>query len=182
MEGAPEYVPVVPNIHPEGTANIVIAATRTCELLEAVSGGASLYHPARVRWIELDDVDTEPAPEVVARSEVLAVKVKEWVTLVRRSCRERSPDHINDVLADLGPMPDASLPNARALWVAGLLNPLPALGTSSSKKFAVMGPTVAPEIRLSALMAGTVEARLSAVEMGLTTSLRTLRKLVGETS
>ena len=181
MEGVPEFVPVVPNIHPEGTANIVIAAVRTCELTEFASAGASLYKPARVRWLELDDeAPVPPSAEVLARSEALAARVDEWVGLVRRSRRERTPSHIRDVRADLGPMPEAQRPNARALWMAGLLNPVPALGASSSDKFAVMGPSVAPEIRASALMATSVEARISAVEMGLNTSLRTLRKIVGE--
>ena len=49
---------------------------------------------------------------------------------------------------------------------------------SSSKKVAVFGETVAPEIRPSALEAGSVEARLSTIEAGLAESFRRLRKMV----
>jgi len=78
-------------------------------------------------------------------------------------------------------MPDAERPNARALWVAGVINPLPPLGAPSSKtssKTVEIGPSVAPEIRPSTLMAQTVEARLSSVEVGLAESIRVLRKSV----
>ena len=61
-----------------------------------------------------------------------------------------------------------------------MVNPLPPLGASSSKRVAVFGESVAPEIRPSALEAGSVEARLSTVERGLTESMRRLRKMVAK--
>ena len=179
LEGAPQYRPVVPGIHPEGTADIVIAAHRVCDLLDDVaSGPPRVSRRARVKWVELDDDAVEVDRSVHARAEALGVRVSDWIALVRRTCRERSPTHLEDVLTDLGPMPDASRPNARCLWIAGLINPLPALGASSSKKFAAMGDSVAPEIRPSVLGAATVEARLSCLEYGLGESMRRLQRML----
>ena len=182
LEGPPAYRPVVPGIHPEGTADIVIAAGRVCELAGAVQGaGLSVTRPCRVRWLYLDAGFSKEAPppaSIVERSEAIGVRVSDWMDLVRRACRERTPNHLQTVLADLGSMPPPERPEARALWVAGLLNPSPPLGASSSKKVAVFGETVAPEIRPSALEAGSVEARLSTIEAGLAESFRRLRKMV----
>ena len=60
-------------------------------------------------------------------------------------------------------MPEASRPSARALWVAGLINPLPGMG-------------VALEIRPAVLMAETADLKLQAVEMGLEDSIERLRR------
>lgn len=64
------------------------------------------------------------------------------------------------------------------LWVAGLINPLPSLAASSFHKPAQMGPSVAPEIRPSVLLAPSTEARLRAVDMGLSESMRRLAKVL----
>jgi len=70
---------------------------------------------------------------------------------------------LDGVKLDLGPRPDArAQPTAFALWVAALLNPLPALG-------------VAPELRASVLMAVSAEQRLLVVERGLRRSIANLR-------
>ena len=61
-----------------------------------------------------------------------------------------------------------------------MINPLPALGASSRRSIARMGLSVAPEIRPSVLMAGSVEARLSTVEVAMRESLRRLAKMVEE--
>ena len=37
---------------------------------------------------------------------------------------------INLILAHLGPMPPGDHPRERAMWVAALINPIPALGVS----------------------------------------------------
>ena len=44
--------------------------------------------------------------------------------LARAAARGRYAAQLDGVLADLGPMPDADRPNTRALWVAGLINPV----------------------------------------------------------
>ena len=69
---------------------------------------------------------------------------------------------LDNALADMGPMPPAEQPSARALWVAGLINPLPSLG-------------VAIEVRPMALMAPSASLRLRAVEFALADSIRRLR-------
>ena len=74
---------------------------------------------------------------------------------------------LDGVKLDLGPRPNArAQPTAFAprfaLWVAALLNPLPALG-------------VAPELRASVLMAASAEQRLVVVERGLRRSIANLR-------
>lgn len=183
MEGPPVYRPVVPGIHPEGTADIVIAAHRVCDLLdgaEVVADGAiGVSRPARVRWVELDSTDATHPPAVIARSEALKARVDAWLMLVRRAGREMTPTHLDDVMADLGPMPDgATAPNARCLWVCGLINPLPPLGVSSRNKFACLGDSVAPEVRPSVLEAASVDARLSCVENALAESTRRLNKMI----
>ena len=55
-------------------------------------------------------------------------------------------------------MPPPELPSALAFWIAGLINPLPALG-------------VALEVRPAALMAGGARERLRVVEAGLKDSI-----------
>ena len=141
--------------------------------------GLSVTRPCRVRWLYLDaDFTRRPAAcEHCGRSEAIGVRVSDWMDLVRRACRERTPNHLQTVLADLGSMPPPERPEARALWVAGLLNPSPPLGVVVEESRRVW-ETVAPEIRPSALEAGSVEARLSTIEAGLAESFRRLRKMV----
>ena len=55
--------------------------------------------------------------------------VRRWEALVRAG-RERQPGQIDQVRGDLGPMPVASRPSERAVWVAALINPLPGLGVA----------------------------------------------------
>lgn len=88
----------------------------------------------------------------------------EWIELVRTTGRERSSGQIDQILSDLGDMPGTQEPNARCLWVAGLINPLPALG-------------VALEIRPAALMAPDTKSRLQAIEMGLRDSISRLKQV-----
>lgn len=177
LGGAPEYRPVVPGIHPEGTADIILVAGRLCQLLQLESSTLGVQRRARVRWA--DELDGPPlAAETLARSEALTGRVEQWLGLVRRAGRERAPGHLDSVLADLGPMPDATRPSARALWVVGLINPLPALGASSLASPAQMGPSVAPEVRASMLAAEGVSARLSTAEMAIAESVCRLQKML----
>ena len=67
---------------------------------------------------------------------------------------------LDSVLEDLGPRP--LQPTALALWVAAIINPLPALG-------------VAPECRAAVLEAPGAIERLAVVERALLRSLRNLR-------
>ena len=85
--------------------------------------------------------------EPAKKAEALEPIIAEWCELVRSTGRERQPKQLDAVIKDLGTLPPATQPSKSALWVAGLINPLPALG-------------VALEIRPAALMAQTAELRL----------------------
>ena len=120
--------PVVPNIHPEGTADLELVAGRVCEVrpLET-TGHRWLGRPARGRWVALDE-RREVAVDVLARSERLSARAEEWAGLARAAARGRYAAQLDGALRDLGPMPAADRPNKLALWVAGLINPVSALG------------------------------------------------------
>ena len=72
--------------------------------------------------------EEQATPALLERSESLEGLVVDWIKLVRQTGRERMPGQLEKVLSDLGPVPEAGRVSARALWVAGLINPLPALG------------------------------------------------------
>jgi len=148
----------------DGDFDVVLQAARLCEIVELGEdeGSRWLGREAKVRWVSLDTPDETMTDALLARSEGLSVLVDEWEELVRNGGRERSPGQLDGVLRDLGPMPEAGAPSARALWIAGLINPLPALG-------------VALEVRPSARMAPTAEMRLQVVEMGLQDSIERLK-------
>jgi hypothetical protein len=106
---------------------------------------------------------TNITPEQIrSASESLKKLFLEWEQLVRNTNRERFPGHLDGVFRDLGDMPEP--PNARALWIAGMINPLPALG-------------VALEIRPSVLTARSTERRLTMVDQGLRDSIARLQTL-----
>ena len=77
--------------------------------------------------------------------------------------RERQPDQIQTLLSEIGPMPGAEYADDRALWVAALINPLPALG-------------VALEIRPAALAARDALERVEVARRGLVDSIERLKK------
>jgi len=151
----------------DGSAAVVLVAGRYCELVDVGDddGDSSwLGRRGRVRWLSLEDrssPEEQATPALLARSEALEALVVEWVKLVRETGRERQEGQLERVLQDLGTMPDAASPSARALWIAGLINPLPGLG-------------VAFEIRPAVLMAETADLKLQAVEMGLRDSIERL--------
>jgi hypothetical protein len=102
------------------------------------------------------------APDQIASaSESLKELFLEWEELVRNSGRERFPGHLDGIRIDLGEMPEN--PNARALWIAGFINPLPALG-------------VAMEIRPGVLTARSTERRLIMADQGLRDSISRLQR------
>jgi hypothetical protein len=80
--------------------------------------------------------------EIASASASLKELFLEWEELVQNSGRERFPGHLDGVRCDLGEMPDT--PNARALWIAGFINPLPALARRCERTFCALafhGPT-----------------------------------------
>ena len=159
-------VPVSP-VHPEGTADVVISARRLVEVVEVMPhfGNPWFGRPARARWIDV--LDSEPAePAVIERAKALKETVDVWLGLVRRiGSRQISPEELERVLANLGTMPDAEQPSARALWVAGLLQPAgPSVGMAAA----------AYDVRGAALMAPNAHLRLKAVERAMTDSIKRL--------
>jgi len=158
-------VPVSP-VHPEGTADIVLRATRLVEVVEVMPhhGSPWLGRPARARWIDTLDESVEP-PEasLLERSEALEEKVGLWLELVRQAGWSGALERI---LSNLGSMPAVEEPSMRALWVAGLLNPMPTLD-------------IAYEVRGATLMAPNAHLRLKAVENAIADSIKRLMKHVG---
>jgi Lon protease-like protein len=89
--------------------------------------------------------------------------VKQWIQLART--KERHPGQIDQLLVDLGSMPDAhDGPTNVAFWVGALINPIPAMG-------------VALEIRPALLTATTAEER---IDIALTGIQRSIRQMQGE--
>lgn len=123
-----------------------------------------------------DNVNGNITPEqIISASHSLKELFLEWEQLVRTTGRERFPGHLDGVLRDMGAaaaaaaaadldsMPDTDAPNARALWIAGVMNPTPALG-------------VALEIRPSVLTARSTERRLVLADQGLRDSISRLQR------
>ena len=120
--------------------------------------------PARVRWID----EEEATPEAIALAETLEPLVAEWRALVRDRRLERNEGDVERVLGDLGPMPPASEADARALWVAGLINPLPPLALTPVMELRL-------EVRPKVLSAAAGVARVEAARDGVVEALRRLR-------
>jgi len=108
---------------------------------------------AQFEFVEDDaqEIDVEIAKTLVPL-------VERWRGLVEGTSFERFEGQVRGILADLGPMPPVEEPGRLALWVAALVNPLPALG-------------VAYEIRPAALAAATVSERLQVALQGIQTSI-----------
>ena len=112
--------------------------------------------------LEAEAPQEQPTESMIERCEALSALVDEWQDLVRKTGRERMPGQLDGVFADMGPMPPSTLPSKRALWVAGVINPLPALG-------------VALEIRPACLCAETADLRVQVAEMGILDSIERLK-------
>eukprot|EP00601_Ochromonadales_sp_CCMP2298_P017328 CAMPEP_0173219070 /NCGR_PEP_ID=MMETSP1142-20121109/1408_1 /TAXON_ID=483371 /ORGANISM="non described non described, Strain CCMP2298" /LENGTH=270 /DNA_ID=CAMNT_0014146843 /DNA_START=46 /DNA_END=855 /DNA_ORIENTATION=- len=154
---------------------VIAASGRIAEILHEGEDEGSRWagRAGRVQWLGcLDDSDlllspndattTDIAPELLqAVCTTVGDLSLEWEALARG--RERFPGHLDQILRDLGPMPFTDRPNARAMWVAGLLNPHPALG-------------VALEIRPAVLTARSTSRRLSMAKQGLEDSIRRLQR------
>lgn len=93
--------------------------------------------------------------------------VDTWRDLVRVTGRERQPNQLELIEKHLGQMPGVDEPARLACWVAGLINPIPALG-------------VAYEIRPALLMATTVGDMIGVAHKGITLSIKGLKKSSGD--
>lgn len=105
------------------------------------------------------------AEECEMLSEALAPLVEEWKTLVRDGGFERRKDQLELIASHIGPMPPADEAARRAVWVAALINPIPALG-------------VAYEIRPALLMARDTRGMLKVATDGITLSIENLRSQI----
>ena len=153
-----------PNARGYQAVDASLVAGRRFEIVSCECDGewppAQPMFSATVRWLEEEKL---PDAEAILLAEQLEPLVDEWVELVRKGKRERSPGQISGVLADLGPFCEVESVDDRAFWVAGLLNPLPALG-------------VAVEIRPTMLEAPDALHRVKLAHMALTDSIDRLRK------
>jgi hypothetical protein len=112
------------------------------------------YYTSEVAFFARD----EGCNDDVIAAEELGPLVERWQQLVRTGGCEREPGQLDCILADLGPMPPAADPEERALYIAALINPLPALG-------------VAFEIRPAVLAARSAGERLRIVRTGIERSI-----------
>lgn len=123
-------------------------------------------HPAAAKREKSDDSGddngTFVSAEIVSQSQALGDLVFQWKQLVKEGGHERRKGQLDLIGTHLGPMPPADEPARRAVWVAGLINPIPALG-------------VAYEIRPALLMARDTNGMLKVATEGITTSIERLR-------
>lgn len=105
------------------------------------------------------------AEECEVLSEALAPLVEEWKTLVRDGGFERREGQLELIASHIGPMPPAEEAARRAIWVASLINPIPALG-------------VAYEIRPALLMARDTRGMLKVATDGITLSIENLQSQI----
>lgn len=128
-------------------------------------GSRWLGRVGKAKRVALDSNAPEerPTETLIARCQELEERMIQWLKLVRSTKRERSPGQLERILADLGPLPEADQPSARALWIAGLINPLPALG-------------VALEIRPAVLTAATADLRVGFALFGINDSIERLER------
>ena len=107
----------------------------------------------------LDDMVGQADMEAnLQQSRDLEELVDTWCDLVVRKGFEREPGQVSRIIRVLGDMPPADKPHRRAMWVAALINPLPALG-------------VALEIRPAVLQASSVANALGVVTQGIRSSI-----------
>mmetsp|Transcript_35717 Transcript_35717/g.58791 ORF Transcript_35717/g.58791 Transcript_35717/m.58791 type:complete len:282 (+) Transcript_35717:54-899(+) len=120
------------------------------------------YHQAKAND-HAGYVGLEENPERLTRlNETLGELIKEWISLVHASNCEKWPGQINSIIQSLGPLPTKF--NARAMYTAALINPLPSLG-------------IAMDIRPAVITARGTSRRLSLAEEGLRDSIQKIKKL-----
>lgn len=124
----------------ESGGSVPMSVTFTAErngLVEITKAGPDegsrwLGRTGKARRINLDASapEEQPTETLVARCQELEELMIKWLKLVRSTQRERTKGQLERLLADLGPLPEVDRPSERALWIAGLINPLPALGVA----------------------------------------------------
>jgi hypothetical protein len=163
MLGVHGYDPRTKNILPTGTqvkvvvgeggSTVTLIGQRRYSLCAQPRLEADTYYVCDVEWTERDKGDND----AVLVAEALGPLIARWKDLVRGG-RERSVGQLDRILTDLGPMPPPADPDELALYVAALINPLPALG-------------VAYEIRPAMLVAKSAAERLQIAKVGIEKSI-----------
>jgi len=144
---------VIADISKLGSGNWEFRAKTHVEVVGPAREDAAGITLAKVELIE--DEIREADMETAATFRLL---VEEWCRLVREKGFERFKGQVDGILDDLGPMPPPQDPGKLSMWVAALVNPLPALG-------------VAYEIRPAALLAESVADRLQVAKKGIRQSI-----------
>ena len=120
---------------------------------QTVAGGVE--EPGAVDPAECD-------AECAALAAELPALVDEWRALVISRKRERQSDQLKLILSQIGDIPGSNRPAELSLWVAALINPIPALG-------------VAYEIRPAILCAPTTGHMVRIASQGIKLSINSLR-------
>mmetsp|Transcript_2568 Transcript_2568/g.4380 ORF Transcript_2568/g.4380 Transcript_2568/m.4380 type:complete len:266 (+) Transcript_2568:44-841(+) len=108
---------------------------------------------AKVEW-----VNDEASEEDIKLAETLVPLVDEWTATLVEMGKEKYDGQLTEILEDIGNMPEPKEAGQLAIWVAALVNPLPALG-------------VAYEIRPAVLAASTIRDRLEVAIEGIRGSI-----------
>ena len=153
---------------PSGEALVELTASRRFKIIGSPFEDENGVPSARVEWIDESEGAGEQMVQGSTTSEgetvdpsscddeakALAMElpglVDEWRALVISRKRERQPDQLKLIMSHLGPMPSIDRPAELACWVAGLINPIPALGVAYEIRPALLcSPTVGDMIRVS---------------------------------
>mmetsp|Transcript_14844 Transcript_14844/g.31881 ORF Transcript_14844/g.31881 Transcript_14844/m.31881 type:complete len:372 (-) Transcript_14844:478-1593(-) len=148
---------------PDGALEIEVVGRRRLSLLGepvAIEAGYTIGMVELCRGVP-EKLDEEAQMRVLELSLSLEPEVEEWQRLVREGGHERQPDQLTSLYRDLGPLPPAEDCDDRALWVAALINPVPALG-------------VAYEIRPAVLTAQSTTTRLEVALAAIKSSINHL--------
>eukprot|EP00929_Paragymnodinium_shiwhaense_P039167 TRINITY_DN20596_c0_g1_i3.p1 TRINITY_DN20596_c0_g1~~TRINITY_DN20596_c0_g1_i3.p1 ORF type:complete len:233 (-),score=43.27 TRINITY_DN20596_c0_g1_i3:8-706(-) len=135
-------------------------AAASADRREAAKTGDEAWSGEVVEWVP----EEEHLDEAHPATGVLRSYVDTWMQLLREKGRERQQGQLDYILKVLGPRPPDTKPMALCFWIAGLINPLPALG-------------VAPEIRPAMLSATTTDEAVEIAAFGLRRSIDDLKLL-----
>ncbi|CAJ1456879.1 unnamed protein product [Effrenium voratum] len=130
-----------------------LRAERAFKIVGVPEQGEDGIAHAKVEFLHSDATEEE-----MQLAESLPGLVEEWMATLREYGAERYTGQLDDILKDLGTMPSVQEAQRLAIWVAALVNPLPALG-------------VALEIRPAVLAAATVKEQLEIAEQGMRGSI-----------
>eukprot|EP00241_Pyramimonas_parkeae_P005880 CAMPEP_0114258912 /NCGR_PEP_ID=MMETSP0058-20121206/19599_1 /TAXON_ID=36894 /ORGANISM="Pyramimonas parkeae, CCMP726" /LENGTH=401 /DNA_ID=CAMNT_0001373897 /DNA_START=6 /DNA_END=1210 /DNA_ORIENTATION=- len=149
-------------VEEDGNMEIEIVGRRRLALIGEPLLLEAGYTVGRVEFnVSEPPLDFEEQSKLLDLSNQLDLLVEEWRRLVVEGDHERHQDQLSNLFRDLGPIPPPEDCDDRAMWVAALINPLPALG-------------VALEIRPAVLSAQSTTTRLQVALAGIQSSINHL--------